>query len=615
VPRYFRVGLLFAGMMLCALLLGPAPAQAGGGILVSSFTGPASGTVGQPLTLTATINQTSGTDTVDVRENVTEVSPPQTLLSGSHSYQYVVTPTTAGSHTYQPARASGTDLFISGGHTATVTVGKASTTTSLSASTSAPTSGQSVTFTATVSGFAPTGTVTFMDGAATLGTASLSGGVATFSTAALSPGSHSITAVYGGDSNNTGSTSSAATATVAQASTIPPDSALLRALQLGATKVVGQNSGQAITGAIDNAISDGFSGGGGPVTPGGTGLHFSFAADPDRVNAIDGERVVSERWNGTLGRDGAVSGDGTNAYVRGRQSSTRTDDAFAAIDRNGMATKAPPLRALEPKDWMLWADVRGAGIDRWNSTPGNPPAQLSGSQVNALLGLTRRVTPSLLVGVVGGYETFDYTSQDINGKLKGNGWTVGSYLGWKLSPAIRFDAAVAYSGIGYEATAATAGGNFDGRRWLLSSGLSGDYKAYSLDIEPSARVYALWEHENAYTDSLGTHQADRDFATGRASGGVKLSYPFGWSERVTLAPYAGLYGDYYFTHDNAAAILAAGGIPLASTPFLDGWSARATTGLAAQFSSGAIVALGGEYGGIGNNVHIWTFHVRAAAPF
>jgi Autotransporter beta-domain/Bacterial Ig-like domain (group 3) len=611
VTRYIRVGLLIAGTMICVLLLGPAPAQAGGNISVQSFAGPSTGTVGQPLTLTATMTNTSGTPgPVDVREGVTVVSPPQTVVAdnAAHPYQYVVTPTSTGSHTYRPA--SSTPGFNAGGHTATVGVGKAPTTTSLSASANATIAGQSVTFTATVSGFAPTGTVTFMDGAATLGTGALSGGTATFTTAALSSGSHSITAVYGGDSNNTGSSSSTVTATVAQT-----DSTALRALQLAATKVVGQNSGQAITGSIDNAITDGFSDGGGPVTPVGTGLHFNFAADPDHSSATDGERVVSERWNGTFGRDGTAPGDAAIDYARSRQNSSRANDAFAAIERHGMATKAPSLRALEPKDWMMWMDVRGAGIDRWGATPGGAPARLSGSQVNALLGLTRRVTPSLLVGVVGGYEAFDYTSQDLNGRLKGNGWTVGSYVGWKLTPGIRFDAAVAYSGIGYDGTAGTAQGTFDGRRWLLSSGLSGDYKAYGLDIEPSARVYALWEHENAYTDSLGTRQAERDFATGRGSGGVKVSHPFSWSESVTLVPYAGLYGDYYFTDDNAATMFVAGGLPLASTPFLDGWSARATTGLAARFSSGAAIALGGEYGGIGNNVHIWTYHVRAAVPF
>ncbi len=82
--------------------------------------------------------------------------------------------------------------------------------------------GQSVTFTATVTANSPgsgtpTGTVTFDDGATTLGTGTLNGsGVATFSTSALALNSHSITAVYGGDTNFTTSTSTAASQTVDQ---------------------------------------------------------------------------------------------------------------------------------------------------------------------------------------------------------------------------------------------------------------------------------------------------------------------------------------------------------------------------------------------------------------
>ena len=39
-------------------------------------------------------------------------------------------------------------------------------------------------------------------------------------------------------------------------------------------------------------------------------------------------------------------------------------------------------------------------------------------------------------------------------------------------------------------------------------------------IEPSARVYALWEHDNRYLNSLGTVQNAINFSTGRASGGA-----------------------------------------------------------------------------------------------
>jgi hypothetical protein len=67
-------------------------------------------------------------------------------------------------------------------------------------------------------------------------------------------------------------------------------------------------------------------------------------------------------------------------------------------------------------------------------------------------------------------------------------------------------------------------------------------------------AWALWEHENAYTDSLGTLQTERNFATGRASGGVKVSYPLAWSSTTNLAPYLGLYGDYYFSRDDATTV-------------------------------------------------------------
>ena len=45
--------------------------------------------------------------------------------------------------------------------------------------------------------------VTFKDGGTTIGTGTLSSGQATLTTSALTPGSHSITAVYGGDTNFT----------------------------------------------------------------------------------------------------------------------------------------------------------------------------------------------------------------------------------------------------------------------------------------------------------------------------------------------------------------------------------------------------------------------------
>ena len=82
------------------------------------------------------------------------------------------------------------------------------TTTSLISSVNPSLNAQLVTFTATVSPGTATGTLTFKESERTIGTATLSHGSGSLAIANLTIGSHSVTAVYGGDSNDAGSTSS-----------------------------------------------------------------------------------------------------------------------------------------------------------------------------------------------------------------------------------------------------------------------------------------------------------------------------------------------------------------------------------------------------------------------
>lgn len=104
--------------------------------------------------------------------------------------------------------------------TAWAGTGLATTTTSLQSSENPSNIGDSVTFTATVttSGTStPTGSVTFKNGTSTIGTGTLgcvcdavvNSATTSISTSTLPAGTLSITAVYAGDSNNAGSTSSA----------------------------------------------------------------------------------------------------------------------------------------------------------------------------------------------------------------------------------------------------------------------------------------------------------------------------------------------------------------------------------------------------------------------
>lgn len=142
-----------------------------------------------------------------------------TLASGSGSI--VVTTLAVGSHSLTATYAGSTD-FISATSGATIeTVNKATPAVLLTFSPASPVYGQTINFTATVSGpgATPSGSVTLSDGSTVLGTVILANGVAGFTSSSLAPGAHSLTADYGGDGNFVPATSSATAVTVQQAST------------------------------------------------------------------------------------------------------------------------------------------------------------------------------------------------------------------------------------------------------------------------------------------------------------------------------------------------------------------------------------------------------------
>jgi hypothetical protein len=308
------------------------------------------------------------------------------------------------------------------------------------------------------------------------------------------------------------------------------ESQKLRALQLQLTKTVAANSGAAITGAIDGAISDAFSASGGsPINAGPGGVRFNFAAEPQ----LDVAR--------------------------------RTDEAFSALGYAGDITKAPPRI---DRDWSLWADVRGTGFDQNDAL-----AQTHGKQVNVTGGIGYKFAPDLLGGVFTGYEHFNYTVESLSGKFSGDGGTVGAYTAYRFAPHWRIDGALGWSDIAYAASAGTAAGSFTGSRWLVTGALTGDYRYGLFMLEPSVRIYALWENENAYTDSLGTLQAARAFAEGRVATGGKVSYLWQATSDLLVSPYVGLYGDYRFSTDNALPV------GIAFVGIKDGWSERVTGGL------------------------------------
>lgn len=165
---------------------------------------------GQPVTFTATITSSGpSTGTVTFNDGSTVVASVP-LASGQASFS--TSSLAAGSHSITATFSGDSRWNGSASSVLSQTVNKAATSTAISTSTSPSILNQSVTFIATVTVSAPglgtpTGGVTFKDGSTTLGTRTLSSAKAVFTTSSLTIGPHSVTAVYGGDSNFSGSTS------------------------------------------------------------------------------------------------------------------------------------------------------------------------------------------------------------------------------------------------------------------------------------------------------------------------------------------------------------------------------------------------------------------------
>jgi hypothetical protein len=181
---------------------------------LTSSTNPAG--IGQPVTLTAAITPATASGGVTFLDGTASLGTA-TLSGGTATWSSSTL--TAGTHSLTAVYGGDKNDAGSTSPVLTQTVTKAASTIALSSSANPSTAGQSITLTAAVSPATATGTVTFKDASNTLGTGSLSGGAATLSVSTLSIGAHSLTAVYAGDANDNGTTSSALTQTVNQAAT------------------------------------------------------------------------------------------------------------------------------------------------------------------------------------------------------------------------------------------------------------------------------------------------------------------------------------------------------------------------------------------------------------
>ena len=233
-------------------------------------------TYGQDVTLTATVTptpnatasptgtvtfydfETTAIGTVDVSTaagTTTATLDISSLMGGPHA----ITASYNGDPAFAPSAPSGPVML---------NVAEAPTTVTLASSGGESVVGQTVVFTVTISSPAggETGTVQFADDGVTIGSGAVSGGQATFQTNALALGVHPVTAVYEGDDDFVGNSS---TTTVVQS--VTPASTSVDVTGNHNPGLVGQGIAYTATVAVDAPGSGtptgsvSFSDGGSPI--------------------------------------------------------------------------------------------------------------------------------------------------------------------------------------------------------------------------------------------------------------------------------------------------------------------------------------------------------------
>lgn len=270
--------------------------------------------------------------------------------------------------------------------------------------------------------------------------------------------------------------------------------------------------------------------------------------------------------------------------------------AYAALGYNKagaskMVTKAPPPVAYR-SPWHVWVDARYTSIDD------KRVSSFDAHQTNVTGGISYKFSDTFLLGLVTGYEDFNYELGFRNAKLDGTGWNGGGYFGWKFWDRLRLDGMLTYGRISYGAQADTVTAGFDANRITSMLRLSGRYGlAAGWYVEPSARLIYANERQDAFVDTAGVAHAKYSFDVGLGSFGGEVGAPVIFNTWI-VTPTVGVFGDYRFGNDTVQSV--------ATLPNIDdGWSARVTGGLRWTALNGFSTSIGGEYGGLGSDTRFW----------
>ncbi len=379
----------------------PNPSAAGATVHLSATVTASLTPAGTPLTGAVTF--TDGSNTLGTSN-----------LDGAGVATLDVSALALGPHTIAANYTGATDFGASTSAAVTQMVQLASSSATLSASPNPAIAGATLTFTATVtsSGSAPTGAVTFKDGATVLGQATLNlQGVATFAISTLGTGTHAITAIYAGDSNNQ-----------------PTSASLSVTLQQATTSVALTTSGSPVTVGLPVTFHATVTGNGGSISgsvtfndgssPIGSGtLNGSGVATFTTTSLPVGSHTITATYTGDPNNASATSAAVTEVIQKATTTTSISSTAstttqgspvqFAAQVTSNSGTPTGSVQFFDGTNSLGTSTLNAAGVATYNTSSlsvgqHNISAVYSGDandNASASAVLTQVIQPITIVGV------------------------------------------------------------------------------------------------------------------------------------------------------------------------------------------------------------------------
>ena len=257
-------------------------------------------------------------------------------------------------------------------------------------------------------------------------------------------------------------------------------------------------------------------------------------------------------------------------------------------------------------EWNVWSALAATGYVSTSATGDEY------RQFNGVIGIDRLINENTLVGIMAGIERSDANFSEISGKFIGDGLMLGGYASLSPSKDFKLDVAGTWTRLLFNSNDQTASASFMGTRLTASADITAHADIGNVDFEPTAGLLAIYQTEEAYTDSADASYDARSFLSARGTFGARLQAENRADDGWTAAPYLGAYGDYWFGWDDA--IVA----PLGLVPEDNGWSARVELG--ADFLSEdetTTVTLGTELATVNMDIDdaFWTLLAKVSHHF